>query len=158
MLALTVIMSLPAWEIERCFPRTTLRTYVENRMWASPTAKEALQVEAVWGSWSSLFQFRESQSKSQYYHKTIKGRRKFCNLHVHDDKITDKPIILGTVFRGAQQTKHTTKEDERIDKSIAFITRAAFLPVPLDQIRLIVAGGLLSEAEFGWFLKPPNLT
>ncbi|OLQ01146.1 hypothetical protein AK812_SmicGene16129 [Symbiodinium microadriaticum] len=74
-----------------------------------------------------------------------------------ESKVTDKPIILGTVFRGARQRRHCDKENTRIDDVLSLIARATFLPVSWQTKRMVVAAGPLAKAEFGWCLKPPTL-
>ncbi|CAE7715407.1 unnamed protein product, partial [Symbiodinium sp. CCMP2456] len=157
LLAMVATLTPCIWEIVRRFPDTELRTFVDDRTWASPSAPEALQVLEVWKSWSDLLQLRENDDKSQFYHKSISGRRSLVDHGAPVTKVTDKPVILGTVFRGACQRRHCDKENTRIDDVLSLIARATFLPVSWQTTRMVVAAGPLANAEFGWCLKPPTL-
>ena len=157
LLAMVATLTPCIWEVVRRFPNTELRTFVDDRTWASPSASEALQVLQVWKSWSDLLQLRENDDKSQFYHKSVMGRRSLVAQGAPESKVTDKPIILGTVFRGARQRRHCDKENTRIDDLLSLIARATFLPVSWQTKRMVVAAGPLAKAEFGWCLKPPTL-
>eukprot|EP00435_Cladocopium_sp_Y103_P055829 s330_g18.t1 len=55
-----VAVMMPAIaQIDREFPAVIQRSFVDDRSWAAPTANMALQVEAIWTSWSIHAKERE---------------------------------------------------------------------------------------------------
>ena len=150
LLAMVAVLTPCTWEIERCFPSCTLRTFVDDRTFACASPHQAFRVLDLWRSWCDLLQLRENENKTQFFHKSIAGRRVLASLGAPADKITDRPVILGTAFRGAMQRRHCDKEASRIDDVVSRTSRAAFLPVPWRVKRMVVASGPLAQAEFGW--------
>ena len=47
MFGLVALLTPPTRDIQSKFPRTLLRTYVDDRSWASDTCYEALAVESI---------------------------------------------------------------------------------------------------------------
>ena len=74
-----------------------------------------------------------------------------------ESMVTSSPCILGVCLTPATRRKCTMKEQQRIDDSCRLISRAGFLPVPLDSKMTCINLGPLSKLAFGWFMQVPNL-
>ena len=157
LLAMIALLTPATWEIARRHPSATLKTFVDDRTWATRSVTEALQIETIWASWSRDLQLKENTAKSQYFHPQQKGRNEFIDRGVPVNQVSHDIVVLGHTFRGFLQRKISHKEDERINQAFVLIRRATWLPVSFAMRKQIIAAAPLSKAEFGWMLKVPTL-
>jgi hypothetical protein len=157
LLAMIALLTPATWEIARRHPSATLKTFVDDRTWATRSVTEALQIETIWASWSRDLQLKENTAKSQYFHPQQKGRNEFIDRGVPVNQVSHDIVVLGHTFRGFLQRKISHKEDERINQAVVLIRRATWLPVSFAMHKQIIAAAPLSKAEFGWMLKVPTL-
>lgn len=157
LIAMVAVMMPAISQIEREYPSVIQRSFVDDRSWAAPSATVALQVEALWTSWSTTLNLRENTDKTQYYHSNIAGRRSFANAGAPRDKITDQVCILGNIFTAARRRSIHAKERDRLASAKSMILRAGCLPLSLKGRRAVIAAGPMAKAEFGWCMYDPPL-
>ena len=139
------------------FCSVTQRNFVGDRTWAAPSANVALQVEALWASWSRTLNLKENHEKPLYIHINIAGRRCFASLGAQQQKITDQACVLGNTFSAARSRSLTSKERDRPVSATQQIVRVGCMPIPLRTKRAVIATGPLAKAEFGWCMHDPPL-
>ena len=157
MLGMVALLTPAIWEISRKHPNVLHRTFVDDRSWAADTVQEARDVETIWKSWSSILQLQENNAKSQYFHARESGRQNFIDSGVNASQVSHDIVILGYAFRGFRQRKLTRNEDDRVNKSVALIRKATYLPVLYSMKKRIIAAAPLAKVEFGWLMKVPPL-
>ena len=157
LVAMVAVLTPATWQIRSDFPDVTLRPFIDDRTWCAKTVEEALMVDRAWDTWSKMLGLCENKEKSQFYHRTASGRAKFCEFGVPERMITGSPCILGVCLTPAVRRKCTLKEQQRIDDSCRMISRAGFLPLPLDGKMNCINLGPMSKLSFGWFMQVPTL-
>ena len=145
------------WEIDRTHPQVTQRNFVDDRSWGAPTVTEALNVFSIWERWSAVLGLQENKEKAQFYHAQAAGRRALCRHGIPAANVTDQICVLGHIFRPLQQKSLNAKEKERISSTLALIRRAACLPLPMCQKRLVISVGPMSKVQFGWLMHVPPI-
>ena len=157
LLAMVAVLCPAMWEIDRTHPQVTQRNFVDDRSWGAPTVAEALNVFSIWERWSAVLGLQENKEKTQFYHAQAAGRRALCRHGIPAANVTDKICVLGHIFRPLQQKSLNAKEKERISSTLALIRRAACLPLPMCQKRLVISVGPMSKVQFGWLMHVPPI-
>ena len=155
MYGLIALLSPPTRQINAQFPSTIHRTYVDDRTWASPTCAQALAVQQCWAHWSNLLGLKENPTKAQYFHPSIKGRREFLDSGVSQDKVTDRPCVLGCHLQGLVRRQLCDKETKRLKDAATKVRKLCRLPVPQARKQHIAAAAPVAKAEHGWIEKLP---
>ena len=112
-------------------------------------------MEACWGLWSTLLGLKENNSKAQYFHHSLKGRRNFLDLHVSPDGVTDKPCVLGWHMQGFVTRTCNDKEKAKLQDAAACVRKASRLPSAKDKNQCLAAYAALSKAKHRWYQKLP---
>lgn len=154
---MVAVLTPAMYQISREFPSVTQRNFVDDRTWTAPSAFAALQVEALWTSWSGTLNLRENLDKTQYFHIKAAGRRSFATLGVPPQNVTDQACVLGNTFSPAQRRSLNPKERDRLDTAKKQIVRAGCLPISLKIKRAVISTGPMAKAEFGWCMYDPPL-
>ena len=111
---LIALLMPPTTNVQNLYPNTIHKTYVDDRSWASNSCAEALAVERTWQHWTNLLGLRENTLKSQYFHQSAKGRRRFIENGVSPEKVSDSPCLLGSRLQGLVRRKLCDKECDRL--------------------------------------------
>ena len=62
-------------DIKQRFPNTVLRTFIDDRTFASPPASEVCAVRDAWAEWSHFLGLSQNHDKIAMFHATASGRR-----------------------------------------------------------------------------------
>ena len=150
------VLKVPTRNISNNHPTAIFRNFVDDRSWSATTAFESAQIMREWNSWSDTMGLVESSKKTQFFAATAKHRRNLLLKGIREEHVTKAPCLLGSVFKGRKHRKNVPKEDDRLQKSMQLVLRAAFLPVEIARKRAIIAATPIAEAEFGWLFKLPT--
>ena len=131
--------------------------YVDDRSWAAPTARQCALIGRQWREWSAILGLKENETKDQYHHRTVRGRRQLLAVGVEGDKITPWPKILGITLVPAVGRKTRGTESDRLNAAAWVLKRVRCLPVPFaTRVRVAGVSGV-SKAAFGWMCRLPTL-
>ena len=132
-----------------------MKTFIDDRTFTSSSASEVLQVKGEWASWSRTLGLVENDSKATFYHASARGRRELTAAGAPADKVIPDPMVLGVQFRGRQNRVNSVKEEGRVSEACRLIRRCAWLPVPWQVKKRVVATQGLSKAVWGWMCRFP---
>jgi hypothetical protein len=155
LVAMVLALAGPTADICARYPRTVLRTFVDDRTFVAPSAQEAREVEEAWGAWSERLALQENSAKASYFHCSAEGCRQLRRAGAPAAKVTQAPEVLGVHFRGRQRRRNTSKEEARLAEACRLIRRCALLPVSWRQKQTVIATQGLGKATWGWMLRNP---
>ena len=112
-------------------------------------------MQQCWAHWSNLLGLKENPTKAQYFHPSIKGRREFLDSRVSQDKVTDRPCVLGCHLQGLVRRQLCDKETKRLQDAATKVRKLCRLPVPQARKQRIAAAAPVAKAKHGWIEKLP---
>ena len=98
-------------DIKQRFPRSVVRTFIDDRTFVSPTAVEVCDVRGAWDEWSTKLGLTENRDKTAIFHAKATGQRALRAKGVVPDPC---PKILGVELQGIKQRANTSR---RINES-----------------------------------------
>ena len=96
-------------DIKQRFPRSVVRTFIDDRTFVSPTAVEVCDVRGAWDEWSTKLGLTENRDKTAIFHAKATGQRALRAKGVVPDPC---PKILGVELQGAKQRANTSRENK----------------------------------------------
>ena len=117
--------------------------YVDDRSWAAPAARQCAQIGRQWREWSAILGLKENETKDQYHHRTVRGRRQLLAVGVEGDKITPWPKILGITLVPAVGRKTRGTESDRLHAAAWVLIACPFLLPLVSGLLVLVASARL---------------
>ncbi|CAE7863859.1 Cacna1c, partial [Symbiodinium necroappetens] len=156
-LAMSLLLTVPYRDLKAKHRNAAWMLYVDDRSWAAPNARQCVQIGCQWREWSDTLGLKENESKDQYHHCTVRGRRQLLAAGVPGDRVTPWPKILGVTLVPASRRKTLGTESDRLQAAAWVLKRVLCLPVPFAR-RVRFAGVCgVSKAAFGWMCRLPTV-
>ena len=141
-------------DIKQRFPRSVVRTFIDDRTFVSPTAVEVCDVRGAWDEWSTKLGLTENRDKTAIFHAKATGQRTLRAKGVVPDPC---PKILGVELQGAKQRANTSRENKRIQESKNLPAKSTCLPLSWWEKQKVLNGAVLGKVTWGWmFHCPPD--
>ena len=80
-----------------------IRTFIDDRCFATPTLRQALQVKSDWKDWCDVLGLVENHDKATHFHRRRKHRLAFLSAGVPPERVTAQPKILGCQLQAMQK-------------------------------------------------------
>ena len=138
-------------DIKQRFPRSVVRTFIDDRTFVSPTAVEVCDVRGAWDEWSTKLGLTENRDKTAIFHAKATGQRALRAKGVVPDPC---PKILGVELQGIKQRANTSRENKRIQESKNLPAKSTCLPLSWWEKQKVLNGAVLGKVTWGWMFDP----
>ena len=153
--AMSYLLLPAALSIQREVPEAVHVLYADDRTFACSSARKLALINRSWKRWTGVLGLQENQSKGQYYHASVKGRRNLLACGFSPDLVKLATHVLGYSFSGFLGRKSDKYEQKRLQDSK---TRPLGVPVFLvpskDASDLPSMRSYLKLLGVGFFADP----